>query len=856
MNGTRLGNYELAGKLGEGGMGEVWRARDHRLNRSVAVKILPSDVAADPVRRLRFEQEARALAALNHPNIVAVYDVGQEDGRAFLVSELVEGESLRAVIDHGPMPARTLIDYAVQMADALAAAHEIGIVHRDFKPENVMVTRSGRVKVLDFGLAKQNAMPRGDEGVTQALSLSTPGMVMGTVGYMSPEQVRGEPADPRSDIFSFGCVLYEMAAGKRAFHAASSIETMHAVLNEDPPELNNPQPSMLPALMPIVRRCLEKRPEQRFQSAADLAFALRSAPSYSTGSGVHPAVERPRPRRWLWLAGAAVAAAVLFAAGFFAAARTLPRDPPNYERVTFRKGHVDAARFTPDSRNVIYGASWDGGPSRIYLAVPGSPESRDLGFPDGSRLLAVSSKEDVAFLHGPYFPNGAGTLARMSVSGGQMRPWLENVQAADWAPDGSSMAILRFVNNLYQLEYPIGNVLLEKMPFPLFGIRVSPDGERVAYAHFAGGSSVGISVIDKAKKNKDLGLVSGQTSNIMDANLAWTPDGREIWFRSFDLKEGGTIYGIGMNGRRRVVTYIPGFASLYDLSGSGHALLSTASAHVGILGAAPGETTERDLSCLDASTVAGMSSDGSIVVANIIGSSGGPKGSIYIRKTDGSPPIRLGDGHAFTVSPDGKWVSGYTSPDRSTRRYVLLPTGAGEERTITPPGLSLAIVFGWLGSGRYFITGAKEGGPFRPFVFDQARNTVEPVGVAENADAAPFVSPDSSRFIAQRKNGDWYVYPMAGGDGQELRAMGPHDRPVGWRSDNRSIYMTTHSDDATRFAVAVYDVATGNRSPWKEIHPARPVDEVTNLAITPDGKAYAYGFSIVTSDVYIGQGLR
>ena len=246
---------------------------------------------------------------------------------------------------------------------------------------------------------------------------------------MSPEQVRGEPVDARSDIFSFGCVLYEMAAGKRAFHAPSSIETMHAVLNEDPPELNNPQPSMLPALMPIVRRCLEKRPEQRFQSAADLAFALRSAPSYSSRLGCAPG-RRPAaaPRRWLWLAGAAVAAAVLFAAGFFAAARTLPARPAQLRTDHFpersrRYCAVHAGRPQRDLRGKLGRR-----PSRIYLAVPGSPESRDLGFPDGSRLLAVSSKEDVAFLHGPYFPNGAGTLARMSISGGQMRPWLENVQ--------------------------------------------------------------------------------------------------------------------------------------------------------------------------------------------------------------------------------------------------------------------------------------------------------------------------------------------------------------------------------------------------------------------------------------------
>jgi hypothetical protein len=438
-----------------------------------------------------------------------------------------------------------------------------------------------------------------------------------------------------------------------------------------------------------------------------------------------------------------------------------------------------------------------------------------------------------------------------------MRPWLENVELADWSPDGSSIAILRFVDNLYQLEYPIGNVLLAKLSFPLFGIRVSPDGEHVAYAHYVNGSSIGISIVDKAKKTRYLSLASGQTSTILDAALSWTPDGREIWFRSFDLKQGGTILAMDMKGRRRVVTYIPGFASLHDIASNGNVLLTTASAQAGVLGVSPGETNERDLSCLDASTLAGISDDGSMIVANIIGSSGGPKGSIYLRKTDGSPPVRLGDGHALAMSPDGKWVSGYLSPDPSSRRYVLMPTGAGEEQAVTPPGLTVGIVVGWLGGGRYFIAGAKEGSNgFRPYLYDQPRGVVQPIGATDYADGMPLTSPDRTRFIAQRTNGDWSLNDFTGGEGRPLKALGPHDRPLGWRADNRSIYMTTHTDDSRVLNVTLYDIETANRTSWKEIHPARPVDELNNLAITPDGKAYAYGFSVVTSDLYIGQGLK
>src|SRR5947209_8684061 len=256
MTGRKLGNYEIVDKLGEGGMGQVWRARDARLSRSVAIKILPPDVAGDPVRRQRFEQEARALGALNHPNIVAVYDIGQSDGQAYIVSELVEGESLRALIERGPVTGRKLLDIATQTADAVAAAHALGIVHRDLKPENIMLARDGRVKVLDFGLAKQNAPQTTEE--TATIALSQPGMVMGTVGYMSPEQVRGEAVDARSDIFSFGAILYEMLSGHRAFAGATPVDTMSAILHADPPDLAQSTVPIPESVERIVRHCREK----------------------------------------------------------------------------------------------------------------------------------------------------------------------------------------------------------------------------------------------------------------------------------------------------------------------------------------------------------------------------------------------------------------------------------------------------------------------------------------------------------------------------------------------------------------------------------------------------------------------
>ena len=850
MQGQRLGNYEIIDKLGEGGMGEVWRARDERLNRTVAVKVLPPDLAADALRRARFEQEARALGALNHPNIVAVYDVGQDDGRSYIVSELVDGESLRGIIDRGPLPMRKLIDYAVQMAEALAAAHELGIIHRDFKPENVMVTRTGRVKVLDFGLAKQS-LPLGDKTATMALS--HPGMVMGTVGYMSPEQVRGEAVDARSDIFSFGCALYEMVAGKRAFHGPSSIETMNAILHAEVPEFEA-NPALPPALGTIIRRCLEKRPEQRFQSAADLAFALGSL-SNASASGIHPPVVQRRRRRLLRLSLAVLAAMlVLFAAGF-AASFWMPRHTtPQFQRITFRKGYIDNARFSSDARNVIYEASWEGAPSRIYLAVPGNPESRDLGLPPGSHLLAVSSKDELAY------SDNSGNLMRGSISGGRMRPLLDHVLTADWSPDGAQLAVMREIGGITRIEYPIGKVLVDNLRFTLGTIRVSPDGSKIAFDKFFHGRSVELVVVDRNGQQQSLGAISGQTSSNYAHPLSWSPKGDEILFRSFDSNDDQTIYAMDLKGRRRIVSNVPARVSLYDVARTGQALVSAGSVRWGILGAAPGEANERDLSCLDGGVVMGISSDGALIVASVLGEGGGPRGSIYVRKIDGSPPIRIGDGSAYLISPDGKWVSGYDTGENGLRRFLLYPTGPGEETTIEVPGVKPAAVFGWLqGEGRYLVTGRLPGKKYQCFAWDSKRGTVQPVCPEGTPDRVEITaSPDGTKVLNAGLNGGWFVYPVDGSPALEVQGIGPEERPFAWRADNRSLYVKPHRTGDIATPVWIVDIATGKRTLWKEIRPSQPVDfrYDLHLHVTPDGRAYAYNFSLQMSDLYLAQGLR
>ena len=396
-SGTKLGPYEVVSLLGAGGMGEVYRAKDTRLGRDVAVKVLPRSFAADPDRLRRFEQEARAAGMLNHPNVLAVYDIGTYDGAPYVVSELLEGQTLRERIDGLPIPSRKAIEFASQFARGLAAAHDKGIVHRDLKPDNVFVTGEGRVKILDFGLAKVGdvAMTTAETAMLAATAaVAVPkteaGMILGTTSYMSPEQIRAAPADHRSDIFSFGLVFYEMLSGRPAFRADSAIETMSAILKADPPRLTDHAADLPPELERIVLHCLEKSPAERFQSAHDIAFHLESLSGTSTAKALAPPVAKRRPWKQ------AVAGLALLTAGVVAGVAVRPTAPlaaqPTFEPLTFRRGSVGGGRFAPDGRTVVYTAQWEGGPGTVYTAQLGAPESRSLDVRGNLRSISKSGE--------------------------------------------------------------------------------------------------------------------------------------------------------------------------------------------------------------------------------------------------------------------------------------------------------------------------------------------------------------------------------------------------------------------------------------------------------------------------------
>jgi len=638
---TQLGPYKIIALIGAGGMGEVYRARDTRLLRDVALKLLPQSFTTDPDRLRRFEQEARAVAALNHPNIVSVYDVGNEGGVHYIVSELLEGDTLRQLISPSGMAARKATELAVQLAQGLAAAHEQGIVHRDLKPENIFVTRTGRLKILDFGLAKLRrplAIAETVDGVTVAATNA--GQVMGTIGYMSPEQVRGDAADQRSDIFSFGSILYEMLCGQRAFKRNTGAETMTAILNEEPPEFSGRNLAVTPALERIVRHCLEKQPGQRFQSAQDIAFALESVSGIATTTST--AAAPARKRRASLAVGVAVI--LLAAAGLGLGSWLRPSSSalhPKLHRITFRRGTIWNARFTPDG-NLIYGAAWEGRPEELFVAENGSTESRTLGL-QTTDILAISSSGELAVSTNRHFVMGfesAGMLARAPRGGGAPRDIADDVEYADWSPDGASIAVVRRVGGKVRLEYPLGKVLYETAGW-VSHPRVSPDGKLVAFVDHAyqRDDDGTIATVDQAGNKKTL---TGEFVSVQ--GVAWWQGGNEVWFTGTTSGSSRELRAVTLAGKERLVYLGTGTLTLHDISKDGRVLFSRDDLRAGMIALAPGETKERDLSWHDWSVPRDISDDGRLVSFDETGEAGGETGGLYVRGTDGSPAVRLGDG--------------------------------------------------------------------------------------------------------------------------------------------------------------------------------------------------------------------
>jgi eukaryotic-like serine/threonine-protein kinase len=552
--GTRLGAYEILAPIGAGGMGEVYRARDGKLGRDVAVKVLPARLAADGDALARFEREARAVASLSHPNILSIFDFGADDGVAYAVMELLDGETLRQRLGNGALPPRKVLDYGVQIANGLAAAHERGIVHRDLKPENLFVTRDGRIKILDFGLARVDPPPSDQTQSPTVVAPTEPGTVMGTVGYMSPEQVRGQKVDARSDIFSFGSILFEMLSGRSAFKADSAAETMAAIVQKDPPELSGADQPLSPALDRIVRHCLEKSPEERFQSARDLAFDLQSAGTGSGATGSVPAIasgSRSR-RRALFASVGTLGLVLAWALGRWTAGHRESSSSPvgRFSMMTDRPGVERSPDISPDGKSFVFVSSTEG-KDNIYSQRVGGRNAANLTGGSGAADYAPAFSPDGERIAFRSERDGGGIFV-MGATGESVRRVSDFGFDPAWSPDGREIAVASepikdptsraTVSQLWALDAATGKrrLLLERE-----GVapRWSPHGYRVAYW----------SVLDASGKpggQRDLWTVAADGSQAktggvritddpdFDWSPEWSPDGRSLYFAS---DRGGTM---------------------------------------------------------------------------------------------------------------------------------------------------------------------------------------------------------------------------------------------------------------------------------------------------------------------------
>ena len=847
-----FGPYEILAPIGAGGMGEVYRARDRRLGREVALKVLPAELSADGERLARFEQEARSASALNHPNIVTIHEIGRHEDTSYISMELVDGKTLRELVAPGSLPVRKLLGIAAQVAEGLAKAHAAGIVHRDLKPENVMVSKDGFVKILDFGLAKLVEPDSGGQLSalpTLARAQTHPGVVMGTVAYMSPEQASGEPVDFRSDQFSFGTILYEALGGEKPFSRRTAAETMSAIIREDPKPIGTLRPEVPLPLRWIVERCLAKDPDERYASTRDLSRDLagvRDHVSEITSGAEAAAPVAARRKSQVPLVAAAVAIALVAAAGTWLAtsARSGKSAAPTFRRLTFRTGALQNARFTPDGETVVYGATWAGERPGLYAVRPESPEARDFGI--DADIVAVAPSGDMAVLleETPL----SGILARLPFAGGTPRPIVDGVPyaSADWSRDGKELAIVRFGDKASKLEFPIGRVLLEASG--LKAPRFNPDGDRIAL--FQAETKDSVMVINASGGSAKL-LATG--FQLPGGAPCWTPDGKEIWFTgSKELGKPSGLHAVDLEGNVRLVAQMPGELELDDISRNGQVLLAHHTLVSVLRFRGPGDTVERDLTWLDQPHPADLSRDGSTIVFSEIGEGGGLASSVYVRKADGSPAVRLGEGRAIALSPDSRSVL-VAAADAQT--LAILPTGPGQPKNLAWSGFDRIDSGAWLPDGREILFSGKESGKdWR--IYRVAVDGGKPRPVTEEGVRIPYfttgpLSLDGMWIVGARGVGNFLRFPIAGGAARPIVGLVGREHPIRWAADG-SLYVRAGLDGTE---ISRLDPETGRRASAARLA-VDPGGPALRVVMTPDGRTYAYAARRNHSILYVVEGLK
>ena len=870
MHPATIGPFKIERELGRGGMGVVFLATDTRLDRQVAIKALPADLAADPDRLARFQREAKVLASLNHPNVGGIHGLEQADGQQFLVLEYIEGETLAERLRRSPAHVAEALAFAKQIAEALEAAHEKGIVHRDLKPGNVMVTEDGVVKVLDFGLARTSegtpssmtAAAMADSPTVAVVpprnSPTIPGVIMGTAGYMSPEQARGKPVDKRSDIFSFGCVLFEMLTGAQPFRGETVADAIGATLHKEM-DLSLLPPNVPQAVRLLLSRCVAKDRKQRLHDIADARIALQDVIQDPLSGMIQPGgfqASRSRPAREVLAWSLAIIFAIGAGVAWFASrSQHAPAGPSGFRQLNIRSEAIFRAAFAPDGKTVVYSAAGTGNSPELFVVRPESPEPQPLGL-KRTHLLSVSSRGDMAVLTDAVYVGQrlfSGTLARVPISGGTPRQLLENVREADWAPDGERLAIIREVNGKDRLEFPIGNVLRETSGY-FSDLRFNPAGDRIAY-------------FEHPWKYDDRGSVDitdlkGNTTVMADGywaveGLAWSPDGREVIYSASDGK-GLSVYATKEGGTARAVYPMPGSITLQDINREGRWLMTQDSTFNAVVVRAPDSDADRDVSWLDWSWGARLSGDGRIVAFTSGNAMMGSNYGVCVRGTDGSPPQRLGEGNVMDISRDGKWVLAQiaTSPPV----LIAYQVGPGDPVRFEPAGLDSYLQGQWFRDGsRALVCAAEPGKGPRFYIQDFKPGKSEgglPRPVTPEGTRDGRLSPDERSILARGPSGAFAIFDLDGGASRPVKGLNIEDALFAWCPDGTSVLAARPA--AVPCVVERVDLQTGQRTPFGMLAPPdlSGVKGIWATYFSDDLKSYAYVWERYISKLFVTETAR